>query len=83
MEDAIEREAELAELEDYQTFYPALPSEWTDQLFNQLFSQLKYFIDFRAEEKTLIKKSFELVDDLESLNDPKGVYLKCLDCILY
>ena len=83
MEDAIERAAELAELDDYQTFYPALPSEWTDQLFNQLFSQLKYFIDFRAEEKTLIKRSFELVDDLESLNDPKGVYLKCLDCILY
>ena len=83
MEDAIERAAELAELEDYQTFYPALPSEWTDQLFNQLFSQLKYFIDFRAKEKTLIKRSFELLDDLESLNDPKGVYLKCLDCILY
>ena len=83
MEDAIERAAELAELEDYQTFYPALPTEWTDQLFNQLFSQLKYFIDFRAEEKTLLKRSFELVDDLESLNDPKGVYLKCLDCILY
>ncbi len=83
MEDAIERAAELAELEDYQTFYPVLPSEWTDQLFNQLFSQLKYFIDFRAEEKTLIKRSFELVDGLESLNDPKGVYLKCLDCILY
>ena len=83
MEDAIERAAELAELDDYQTFYPALPSEWTDQLFNQLFSQLKYFIDFRAKEKTLIKRSFELVDDLESLNDPKGVYLKCLDCILY
>ena len=83
MEDAIERAAELAELEDYQTFYPALPSEWTDQLFSQLFSQLKYFIDFKAKEKTLIKRSFELVDDLESLNDPKGVYLKCLDCILY
>ena len=83
MEDAIERAAELAELDDYQTFYPALPSEWTDQLFSQLFSQLKYFIDFRAKETTLIKRSFELVDDLESLNDPKGVYLKCLDCILY
>ena len=83
MEDAIERAAELAELDDYQTFYPALPSEWTDQLFNQLFSQLKYFIDFRAKEKTLIKRSFKLLDDLESLNDPKGVYLKCLDCILY
>ena len=83
MDDAIERAAELAELEDYQTFYPALPSEWTYQLFSQLFSQIKYFIDSKAEEKILIKKSFELVDDLKSFNDPKSIYLKCLDCLLY
>ena len=83
MEDAIERAAELAELEDYKTFYPASPSEWTNQLFSQLFSKIKYFIDSKAEEKTLIEWSFELVDDLESFNDPKGIYLKCLDCLLY
>ena len=83
MEDAIERAAELAELEDCKTFYPASPSEWTNQLFSQLFSKIKYFIDSKAEEKTLIERSFELVDDLESFNDPKGIYLKCLDCLLY
>ena len=83
MEDAIERAAELAELEDYKTFYPASPSEWTNQLFSQLFSKIKYFIDSKAEEKTLIEWSFEFVDDLESFNDPKGIYLKCLDCLLY
>lgn len=83
MEDAIERAAELAELEDYKTFYPASPSEWTNQLFSQLFSKIKYFIDSKAEEKTLIERSFELVNDLESFNDPKGIYLRCLDCLLY
>ena len=83
MEDAIERAAELAELEDYKTFYPASPSEWTNQLFSQLFSKIKYFKDSKAEEKTLIERSFELVDDLESFNDPKGIYLRCLDCLLY
>ena len=83
MDDAIERAAELAELEDYQTFYPALPSEWTYQLFSQLFSQIKYFIDSKAEEKLLIKKSFELVNDFKLFNDPKSIYLKCLDCLLY
>ena len=65
MDDAIERAAELAELEDYQTFYPALPSEWTYQLFSRLFSQIKYFIDSKAEEKILIKKSFELINDFK------------------
>ena len=83
MDDAIERAAELAELEDYQTFYPALPSEWTYQLFSQLFSQIKYFIDSKAEEKILIKKSFELINDFKLFNDPKSIYLKCLDCLLY
>jgi protease-4 len=83
MDDAIERAAELAELEDYQTFYPALPSERTYQLFSQLFFQIKYFIDSKAEENILIKRSFELVDDLKSFNDPKSIYLRCLDCLLY
>ncbi len=83
MVDAIERAAELAELEDYQIFYPALPSEWTDQLFRQLFSRVAYFMESKAKEKTLVKRSFELIDDLEFLNDPKGIYLKCLDCLLY
>ena len=31
MEDAVKRAAELADLEDYKTFYPSLPLEWTDQ----------------------------------------------------
>ena len=35
------------------------------------------------KDKTLIKKSFELVNDLKAFNDPKGIYLKCLDCPLY
>ncbi len=83
LEDAVERAAELAELEDYKTSYPSLPLGWREQIFNQLFSKINLFLGSEIKDKTLIKKSFELVNDLKAFNDPKGIYLKCLDCPLY
>ena len=83
MEDAVKRAAELADLEDYKTFYPSLPLEWTDQILKQFFSKIKGIFKSRIGNKDLIKRSFELVNDLETYNDPKGIYLKCLDCLIY
>ena len=37
----------------------------------------------RKGNKDLIKRSVELVNDFETYNDPKGIYLKCLDCLIY
>ena len=75
--------AELADLEDYKTFYPSLPLEWTDQILKQFFSKIKGIFKSRIGNKDLIKRSFELANDLETYNDPKGIYLKCLDCLIY
>ena len=83
MEDAVKRAAELADLEDYKTFYPSLPLEWTDQILKQFFSKIKGIFKSRIGNKDLIKRSFELMNDLETYNDPKGIYLKCLDCLVY
>ena len=83
LEDAIERAATLAETEDYQTYYPALPSAWTNQLLTQFFSKIRNFIDSPVVSRNLFKRSFELLNDLESFNDPKNVYVKCLDCPLF
>jgi protease-4 len=83
MEDAVKRAAELADLEDYKTFYPSLPLEWRDQILKQLFSKIKGIFKSRIGNKDLIKRSFELANDLETYNDPKGIYLKCLDCLIY
>ncbi|MFL2848579.1 MAG: signal peptide peptidase SppA [Pseudohongiellaceae bacterium] len=83
LEDAIERAATLAGTEDYQTYYPALPSAWTDQLFTQFFLKIRTFADSPVVSRNLFKRSFDLVNDLGSFNDPKNVYLKCLDCPLF
>ncbi|MDP6917560.1 MAG: signal peptide peptidase SppA [SAR86 cluster bacterium] len=83
MEDAVKRAADLADLEDYKTFYPSLPLEWTDQILKQFFSKVVGIFGSRAGSKDLIKRSIELVNDLETYNDPKGIYLKCLDCLIY
>ena len=83
MEDAVKRAADLADLEDYKTFYPSLPSEWTDQILNQFFSRIEGIFESRKGNKDLIKRSVELVNDFETYNDPKGIYLKCLDCLIY
>jgi protease-4 len=83
MEDAVKRAAELADLEDYKTFYPSLPLGWRDQILKQLFSKIKGIFKSRIGNKDLIKRSFELANDLETYNDPKGIYLKCLDCLIY
>jgi len=83
MEDAVKRAADLADLEDYKTFYPSLPSEWTDQILKQFFSKVVGIFGSKAGSKDLIKRSVDLVNDLETYNDPKGIYLKCLDCLIY
>ena len=83
MEDAVKRAADLADLEDYKTFYPSLPLEWTDQILKQFFSKVVGIFGSRVGSKDLIKRSVELVNDLETYNDPKGIYLKCLDCLIY
>ena len=83
LEDAIERAATLAGTEDYQTYYPALPSAWTDQLFTQFFLKIRTFADSPVVSRNLFKRSFDLVNDLGSFNDPKNVYLMCFDFPLF
>lgn len=52
-------------------------------MLKQFFSEIKGIFKSRIGNKDLIKRSFELANDLETYNDPKGIYLKCLDCLIY
>ena len=79
---AIERAAELSELKDYKIIYPSLSTDWKDQLINQFFSKITSIFTNQIESKPLIKKSLEFANQLDDLNDPRGIYLKCLDCFL-
>ena len=79
---AIERAAELSELKDYKTIYPSQSTDWKDQLINQFFSKITSIFTNQIESKPLIKKSLEFANQQDDLNDPRGIYLKCLDCFL-
>ena len=80
--EAIERAAELSELKDYKITYPSLSTDWKDQLINQFFSKITSIFTDQIKSKPLIKKSLEFANQLDDLNDPRGIYLKCLDCFL-
>ena len=82
LDQAIERAAELSGLKDYKTIYPSQSTDWKDQLINQFFSKLISTFTDQIESKPLIKKSLEFANQLDDLNDPRGIYLKCLDCFL-
>ena len=83
LNEAINRAAELAELEDYKTTYPSQSSDWKDQILNQFLSKLISILSSNTENKPLVKKTLEFVNKLEDLNDPRGIYFKCLDCLPY
>jgi len=83
LNEAIKRAAELAELEDYKTTYPSQSSDWKDQILNQFLSKLISILSSNTENKPLVKKTLEFVNKLEDLNDPRGIYFKCLDCLPY
>ena len=83
LDQAIKRAAELAELEDYKTTYPTQSSDWKDQILNQFLSKLISILSSNIENKPLVKKTLEFANKLEDLNDPKGIYFKCLDCLPY
>ena len=83
LDQAIKRAAELAELEDYKTTYPTKSSDWKDQILNQFFSNLSLTLSSRIDNKPLIKRSLEFTNRFEGLNDPRGIYVKCLDCLIF
>ena len=82
LDQAIERAAELSGLKDYKTIYPSQSTDWKDHLINQFFSKITSIFTNQIESKPLIKKSLEFANQLDDLNDPRGIYLKCLDCFL-
>tara|TARA_Y100001970_G_scaffold158998_1_gene194461 strand:- start:80805 stop:82610 length:1806 start_codon:yes stop_codon:yes gene_type:complete len=81
LEQAIERAAQVANIEDYQTFYPSIPTEWREQFLGRFFSQILVYLGLGIDKN--FSKPLELIEDIRSYNDPKNIYLKCFDCPLY
>ena len=80
IKDAINRAAELAEIDSYETYYPSEPLDWKQQLLSSIFSISGGIIPQSILNNFFVKSSLKTLSEIESFNDPKGIYLKCEDC---
>ena len=80
IKDAINRAAELAEIDSFVTYYPSEELNWKQQLLSSIFSISEGIIPQSILENFFVKSSLKTLSEIESFNDPKGIYLKCEDC---
>ena len=80
IKDAINRAAELAEIDSFETYYPSEELNWKQQLLSSIFSISGGIIPQSFLENFFVKSSLKTLSEIESFNDPKGIYLKCEDC---
>ena len=77
IKDAINRAAELAEIDSFVTYYPSEELNWKQQLLSSIFSISGGIIPQSVLENFFVKSSLKTLSEIESFNDPKGIYLKC------
>ena len=80
IKDAINRAAELAEIDSYETYYPSEPLDWKQRLLSSIFSISGGIIPQSILDNFFVKSSLKTLSEIESFNDPKGIYLKCENC---
>ena len=77
---AIKRAAELAEIDEYDSYYPEQEVNWREQIFNRLSGYIGWAIPSFIKNNILVQETVRVLQDVEKLNDPKGVYIICEDC---
>ena len=82
LEEAIERAATLAEIDEYTTYYPSQDLDWRQQLLDSFSSFLKSFIPEVIEKNIIIEESINSLREIDKFNDPKGLYVRCEDCLI-
>ena len=80
LKNAIDRAAELAGIDNFRTYYPAEELDWKQKLLSSIFSISGGIIPESIKENFLVKKSLKALSEMESFNDPKGIYVRCEDC---
>ncbi len=82
LEEAIERAATLAGIDEYTTYYPSQDLDWRQQLLDSFSSVLKSFIPEVIEKNIIIEESINSLREIDKFNDPKGLYVRCEDCLI-
>ena len=86
LDDAIASAAEMAELDSYETFYVQRILSPQEMFWKEFFGQAlvwgakMQFADSDSQLLKMVKNLMTEVNAVTSLNDPKGVYILCLEC---
>ena len=82
LEEAIERAATLAEIDEFTTYYPSQALDWRQQLLESFSSALKSFIPEIIRRNIIIEESINSLKEIDTFNDPKGMYVRCENCVI-
>ena len=82
LNEAIERAAQIAELNDFITYYPTQKVDWRQQLIENFSSGLKLLIPEVIRENLILKESINSLKEIDRFNDPKGLYVRCENCLI-
>ena len=80
LESAIERVAELANINEYNTYYPTQQVNWREQLFNRFSGYVSWILPDFIKNNLILNQTVNAFKDIDKLNDPKGLYFICGDC---
>ena len=82
LNDAIERAAKIAELDDFITFYPSQEVDWRQQLFESFSLAVKSLVPEFIIDNIILKESIKSLREIDKFNDPKGLYVRCENCLI-
>ncbi|MBU2977056.1 signal peptide peptidase SppA [Alteromonas sp. C1M14] len=86
LDDAIASAAQLAKIDDYETYYVQQPMSAQEQFWQEFFGQAMVWgakAQFADSDSPLIKMVEQVMSEAKTatrLNDPQGVYSLCLAC---
>ena len=72
----------LAEIDEYTTYYPSQELDWRQQLLESFSSALKSFIPEIIRRNIILKDSINSLKEIDTFNDPKGMYVRCENCVI-
>tara|TARA_Y100001970_G_scaffold145861_1_gene179069 strand:+ start:507 stop:2342 length:1836 start_codon:yes stop_codon:yes gene_type:complete len=82
LEEAIDRAAKLAEIDEYRTYYPSQELDWRQQLLGSFSSVLESFVPEIIRKNIIFKESINSLKEIDKFNDPKGLYVRCENCLI-
>ncbi|MDG2060939.1 MAG: signal peptide peptidase SppA [SAR86 cluster bacterium] len=83
LSDAISKAANLAELIEYQPFFPEESSDWKELLLEGLLSKSIKSILSMLDLDLMIEQPSLIIKDFKKFKDPRGIYAICSDCLTY